>query len=291
MNTCVYNGVKVSTRHLISVYNGSFLYGINCFEGLRGYWDSKVGQLHLLDLDNHLERLFESANRLKFIHRWRKEELKAELVQLVLKENIKENVYVRITFFVDGETSWMECENISYLISIRSMDSTLNQDCKLRKYSLRISTYRRNSESSTPPSIKAGGNYLNSRYAKLEANESGFDDALILNQDGIISESTGSCIFFIKDGKLLTPSLDCDILPSITRRRVIALCSLNGIEVLECRLKPESISDMDGAFLCGSMIEIVPISQIDNTSIRTSELNLFRKVFDIFRDSLSIAEI
>lgn len=287
MNIVSYNGIVLEDRFCISVYNGSFLYGVNCFEGLRGYWDISKTRLHLLDIDEHLNRLFDSASRLRLNHSFSKEFFKKELMGLVKDRNVKENVYVRITLFIDGETSWIEKENISYLISIRSMGSSLSNDFHPRSYSLYLTGFRRNSENSTPPSIKAGGNYLNSRYAKLEAIENGFDDALILNQEGFISESSGSCIFFIKDGKLLTPSLNCDILPSITRRRIIALCLINGIAVEECRLKPDQLREMDGAFLCGSMIEIMPVSLIDNNFMKTNELALFNRLVDLFKDSIS----
>ena len=291
MNICIYNGVKVLNRQLISVYNGSFLYGINCFEGLRGYWDAKTNQLYLLDLDHHLDRLFDSAMRLRLNQKITKDEVKSQLMQLRLTQKIKENIYVRITLFIDGETSWVEQENISYLISIRSMASSLHENFLRQKYSLNVSSFLRNSEFSTPPSIKAGGNYLNSRYAKLEAIERGFDDALIVNHKGFISESTGSCIFFIKQNTLMTPSLDCDILPSITRRRVISLCKKNDIEVMESHITTEDINSFDGAFLCGSMIEIMPISLIDKKQMNTYDLPLYHSIVELFKQSIFVENI
>ena len=96
MNICFYNGKFVGNRNIVSLYNGSFLYGINCFEGLRGYWDSTTNKLYLLDLDNHLNRLFDSASRLKLSHGLSKEYIKSQLNLLVLHQDIKENVYMSV---------------------------------------------------------------------------------------------------------------------------------------------------------------------------------------------------
>lgn len=258
---------------------------------MRGYWDSSSEQMVLLDLKQHIDRLFLSADRLRFNYPISKEALISELRELMIKDKVEENIYIRITFFIDGETTWIERENISYLISIRSMKSSFIVDPGTRKYSLHVSSVLRNSELSSPPSIKAGGNYLNSRYAKLEAKEQGFDDALIMNQKGSISESTGSCIFFIKGDLLFTPSLDCDILPSITRRRIIALCKKNGIEIVEGHFRLEEAMSSDAAFLCGSMMELMPVTQIDEYKFETGNTSLYSRIVNLFQESLVIENV
>ena len=291
MNKCIFNGKVLGDRNIVSVYNGSFLYGVNCFEGMRGYWNISSKRMLLLDLNQHIDRLYLSAERMRFNFRVAKEEIIVQIRQFIIKENIQENIYLRITLFIDGETSWMEQENISYLISFRSMESNLVEEISSNKYSLKISNVIRNTEQGTSPSIKAGGNYLNSRYAKIEAKEHGFDDALMINHKGYISEATGSCIFFLKDGLLFTPSLDCDILPSITRYRIISLCKKKGIEVIEGRYKTEDLIRSDAAFLCGSMIEIMPISNIDNTKFDTSNSSVYRKIVSLYKESLILENI
>lgn len=291
MNICFYNGVKVLDRRLISIYNGGFLYGINCFEGMRGYWNSSTEQMVLLDLEHHIDRLFSSAERMRFNYPISRIAIISELRELMITNKVEENIYVRITFFIDGETSWIEQENISYLISFRSMRSSFKENPDTRNCSLHVSSVLRNSELSTPPSIKAGGNYLNSRYAKLDAMERGFDDALIINQKGYISESTGSCIFFIKGESVLTPSLDCDILPSITRRRIIALCKNNGIEIVEGHFRLEEVMSSDAVFLCGSMIEIMPVIQINEHKFETGCSSIYNIIVDLFQESLVIENL
>jgi branched-chain amino acid aminotransferase len=167
------------------------------------------------------------------------------------------------------------------------MSSSLAVDSSDKSYSLYIPRTLRTSESSMPPSIKAGGNYLNSRYAKLEAIENGFDDALLVNHQGFISESTGSCVFFIMDNALLTPSLDCDILASITRHRIITICRQNGVKVLEGKFRSDDIQEIQGAFLCGSMIELMPISRIGSLKMATVDLKLYQSVLKLFKNSIN----
>ena len=114
-----------------------------------------------------------------------------------------------------------------------------------------------------PAYVKAGANYLNSRYAMLDVRARGFDDALFLTADGVVSEATGSTIFLFRSGEIHTPSLDCDILPGITRARIIQLCGANGLSVREARIRPEELATYDGAILTGTMIEIRPVSRLE----------------------------
>lgn len=261
MNITYYNGKKVKNRNFISIYNGSFLYGVNCFEGIRAYYNDKLNSLKIFDLDEHINRLFISSNAIGFNLDIDEEYLKNELIDIINKNDIQQDVYIRITFFIDGETSWSNQDHISRLISIRSLQSDLRN---FSFQSLSISSFRRISSNSMPASIKAGANYLNSRYALLEAKSRGFDGALFLSQNGYISESTGSCIFFIKDETVYTPSTNCDILIGITRNRIIDLFEKNKISVIQSKIYPSDLQTFQCCFLAGTMIEIKRINKIDN---------------------------
>lgn len=259
INICVYNANYLFDRNIISVFNASFLYGINCFEGIRAYWNSDLKKLLVFDLDEHLNRLYDSISFLMFENVISKNELKSELLDLLSNGDVKENVYIRITFFIDGETSWADQNMISRVISVRSMASQLGSADAI---SLTISDYRRISNDTIPPAVKAGANYLNSRYALLDAKSKGFEGALFLNKNNYISESTGSCVFFIRGNVLYTPAVDCDILVGITRNRIIQLARENSIEFKETNIKVEDLDNFQAAFLVGTMIELKPISRI-----------------------------
>lgn len=280
MNIAYYNGKKCQSLHQVSIYNPSFLYGINVFEGIRAYWNQDLKQMNFFDLDQHLDRLYQSADCISFSYPIEKKALREELVKIINEEEIQENIYLRITFFVDGDTNWQEQSNISYIISIRSMSSKILSQTS---QALCISYVRRISSKAMPPSIKAGANYLNSRYALLEARKRGFDGALFLNDQQLISESTGSCVFFIQGDSLITPSVDCDILVGITRNRIIAIAQQHGIRVVEATVSPDSLSQYEACFLAGTMIEIMPISKIDEVNFNT----LHNKIFNFIINQLN----
>lgn len=260
MNIIFLNGIKVSNYSQISLINPSFLYGINCFEGIRAYWSSTRNKLLFFDLQQHLSRLYNSSRLLRFKAPIEMDELESMIFKVIANESIMEHVYIRITFFISSDTSWYDTENISYIISIRSISSELNNENPLK---LGLSKYRRISNNSMPPSVKAGANYLNSRYALLDCRSKGFDGAIFLNKNDFISESTGACIFLIKKNILFTPSKDSDILESITRNRIIQLASEVDIQICERLIRSEEIDEFESAFLVGTMIEVKPILSIE----------------------------
>lgn len=260
MNIIFLNGVKVNNYSQISLINPSFLYGINCFEGIRAYWCTTKDKLLFFDLQQHLCRLYNSSRQLGFNSPIVIDDLESMIYKIIANESIQEHVYIRITFFISSDTSWYETENISYIISIRSISSELNNENSIK---LGFSKYRRISNNSMPPSVKAGANYLNSRYALLDCKAKGFDGAIFLNKNDFISESTGSCIFFIKNNTLFTPSKDADILESITRNRIIQLALGADIEICEKLIRNDEIDDFDSAFLVGTMIEVKAIFSIE----------------------------
>jgi len=255
------NGSKTKVINVISLKNPSFLYGINCFEGIRGYYIKDKNKINILDFSEHIDRLIRSVKLLEFEVIINKSKLISEIYNILDEENIKENIYLRLTYFLDGEVSWRQTKQISYTLNIRSMDSYLNNSWPI---TLGISKYRRISKDTVPPFVKAGANYLNSRYALLESEKRGFQGTLLLNNKGFVSESSGSCVFFIKDKVLYTPSEDSDILVGITRNRIISIAKKTNIEVKEININPKNISDFDFAFLAGTMIEIKPIKSIEN---------------------------
>ena len=275
MNIVFLNNKKVNHESQISLFNASFLYGINVFEGIRGYWSEFKKELIIFDIDEHLDRLYGSLNVIGFIFPVTKESLKLELLQIIKNECIRENIYIRITFFIDGDTSWSERESVGRIISLRSMASNLE---RASSQSLVISSYKRISCNSMPPFVKAGANYLNSRYALLEAQSKGFDGALFLSQQGYVSESTGSCVFFIKGGVLFTPSIESDILVGVTRNRIMMLASRLGIHVVEKFISPDDLKTFEASFLAGTMIELKSISKIGDNVFDTEHPMFHRLV-------------
>lgn len=260
MNVLFVNGSRCENLHAISFYNPTFLYGISCFEGVRAYWHDGARRLIFLDLREHLERLYRSAEHLSFRPPLPIEQLLAEVRQIAEREPVREDAYARITFFLGGDGSWYSSNDIHYMISFRSMPSELGTRAPA---TLGLSRYRRIAGDAMPPHVKAGANYLNSRYALLDVRRRGFDDALFLTSDGMVAEATGSTVFFFRNGKIVTPCVECDILPGITRARIIRLCAENGVPIQEAKIREDELSSYDGAILTGTMVEIKPVSRLE----------------------------
>ena len=146
---------------------------------------------------------------------------------------------------------------------------------KKKSLNLYLSKWERINENSMPPTIKCGANYINSRLAHLDAVKNGFDTALLINNNGTISESTGACFFGIKNNKLITPPISSSILDSITRKTIIQISKelLNiNTEIREVKL--EEIELFEEIFLCGTSIEIFPVAKINKKQIGNNKAGI-----------------
>jgi branched-chain amino acid aminotransferase len=130
-----------------------------------------------------------------------------------------------------------------------------------------VSSWQRISDGSMPPRVKAGANYVSGRYAHLEANKSGYDLPIFLNSKGTVAEGAGACIFIVKKNELITPTLQCSILESITRDTLVQLSRVMGLKVNEREVNRSELLIADEIFLCGSAAEITPITSLNNVLI------------------------
>ena len=281
MNKCYLNGKEMETRNVVSLYNSSFLYGINVFEGIRAYkhFDSWI----ILDLKEHVNRLFYSAERMSFAINFSKKDIEEQILKALI--DFEGDVYIRITVFMDGENSWSSIKNTSLVLSLRSISSSLIDKKFANVYSLGVSSVKRISRDSLPPQIKAGSNYLNSRYATIEVSDRGFDLPILLNKDNYVTESAGSCIFWFKNNVLYTPSREMDILPSITRKRILKVCKSLAIKVSEGSFEVKDIMRADGVFLAGTMMELSEVNNIENVKYPTGS-EFFKRLKNAYKLSV-----
>jgi branched-chain amino acid aminotransferase len=130
-----------------------------------------------------------------------------------------------------------------------------------------VSSWRRNGENASPPRIKASANYLNSRLAGLEAKRQGAGGAILLNEDGTVSEGPGGCLYIMRDGVFITPDVASGILESVTRRTILEMAGSVGVETSERPLGRTELYLADEAFYCGTGQEIMPITGLDGRAI------------------------
>lgn len=259
-------------------------FGANVFEGIRCYWNEEQEQLYGFRLAEHYNRLLQSIKLFGLKSPYTAEKFEQYMKDIVIANNYREDIAVRQTVFVDGFGSWFSTEPVGMFIAPitkRRKDVPLTGGERIC-----VSSWERISERDMSPRVKVGANYINSRLAKLEASERGYDSALFLNRDGYVAEGTGSCFCMIKGTELITPMLTDSVLESITRDTVmkIALEEL-GLTVTERRISRTELYTCDEAFFCGSAVEITPIIQIDGYEVGDKKAGKWTKeIHQIYLD-------
>lgn len=270
---------------MINVLSPTSQFGANVFEGIRCYWNEEKKQLYAFRLEDHYARLMQSIRLFSLKSPYTIQEFGQYLKDVVKANNYKEDIAVRQTVFVDGFGSWFSTEPIGMFIAPIAKsrkEIPLSQSEKTC-----VSSWERISERDMSPRVKVGANYINSRLAKIEAAEKGYDSALFMNRHGYVAEGTGSCFFMIKKGEVVTPSLTDSILESITRDTVLKIARDEmGLKVTERSIDRSELYTCDEAFFCGSAVEITPISQIDGFVIGDGKpgkytIEIHKKYMDI----------
>jgi branched-chain amino acid aminotransferase len=235
-------------------------YGTAVFEGIRAY--SSDDNLYIFRLKEHMERLHKSADVYSFSTKFSADELCNATVELIRKNSIKESCYIRPLTFVG-------LHGIDLNVTKNSPTHTTIIIFPFTKYfkgegiSVCISSWRRIDDDSIPPMAKASGNYLNSVLATQECRRNGYDESILLDRNGCVSEASGENIFIVRNGKLHTPQLSDSILEGITRNTAIIIAKDMGYEVVERPISRTELYLAEEIFLTGTAAEIIAITKID----------------------------
>ena len=268
-NRLIYLGGKIMPvgEAKINVLSPTSQFGLNVFEGIRCYWNEENQQLFAFRLSDHLLRLKRSVKLIQIEDKWSIKELEYSFRETVKANSYKEDIAVRQTIFVDGFGSWGSKGPANMFISPIPKSNT-SREYNQKGLNCCISSWHRIDDNSLSHRIKCGANYINSRMAQLEALTNGYDTTIILNKDGKVSEGPGSCLFMIRNGKLITPQLTDSVLESITRDTVLTIANeIMNIPVEERSIDRTEIYTCDEAFLCGSAMEITPVFSVDRYMI------------------------
>jgi branched-chain amino acid aminotransferase len=259
----------------IHIMSPTCQYGINVFEGVRCYLHNESNHLLAFRLNDHLNRLFQSAKIIRLIPKYTASEIQSAFVDTIIANKYMEDISVRIVFFINESGNWTYKNECEMMIAPKPMKRAF--DSKLG-ISACVSSWERINDRSVSPRIKAGANYINSRMAQLEALENGFDSALFLNRDGKLSEAPGSCIFIVRQGALITPPTTASILESITRDTIITIAKNDfGLTVVERDVDRTELYICDEIFLCGTAVEIVPVVSVDRIIIGDGTIGALTK--------------
>ena len=253
----------------VNVLSPMAQFGLNVFEGIRCYWNEDRGELYAFRLQEHLERLMQSCRLLRLEPPYFPLQIEGWFKEVMAANDFQTDVAVRTTIFVDGEGTWNSSEPLSMFIAPLARPRTdLTQ---IPAYHACISSWRRINDNALPPRAKVGANYINSRYAYLQAKQDGYDLPIFLGDDGKVSESSGACLFMVRNGTLVTPTVTSSILESITRETVTILARDLGIEVQERSIDRTELYLADEVFLCGTAAELSPIVSVDGYIINNGK--------------------
>ena len=240
-------------------------YGLGVFEGVRAY-KTPTGT-SIFRLNEHTNRLFESAHILGLTIPFTKEELNEAQVQVFLRNGLEEG-YLRPMVFLGSEAMGIRAKDLTVHVSIAAWPwpDYMDPDSREKGIKVRTSSYTRHHVNITMCKAKSNGNYTNSILALHEALDSGCDEALLLDNEGYVAEGSGENVFLIKDGVLHTPELT-SCLAGITRSTVFTLAKELGLQILERRITRDEVYIADEAFFTGTAAEVLPIQSLDGRTI------------------------
>ena len=245
----------------VSIATHALHYGTGAFGGMRGLPDpNHPGHILLFRLDQHAQRLSASARLLHY-------DLPANTIASIIIEFVKKNrpttsFYMRPFVYTSDLGISPRLHNVRKSFFVYGLE--LGDYLAPEGVSCRISSWYRQEDRSLPLRGKVSGAYITSSLAKTEAVDSGFDEAILMNSQGKVSEATGMNIFIVRDGQLITPGFEQDILEGITRNSVMTLAKDMGIPVVERPIDKSELFVADEIFLSGTAAKITPVKRIEN---------------------------
>jgi branched-chain amino acid aminotransferase len=241
-------------------------YGTGVFEGIRCYETEKGPAV--FRLTDHLERMHNSAKLLYMEIPYSVDELRAASMELIGANGLPECYLRPIAFFGYGELGVATGANpVDTVIMSWPWGAYLGDEGVKNGIRVKISSWKRVGPNTIPHASKATGIYLNSMLAVTEANRAGYQEAILLTDDGFIADGSGENVFIVKDGKVATPPLSTSILPGITRDSIIQIAQDLGYTVEEKNLIRSDLSSADEVFMTGTAAEVTPVREVDDREI------------------------
>jgi branched-chain amino acid aminotransferase len=251
----------------IGVLTHALHYGTACFEGIRGNWDSRQKRFCLFRMRDHYERMLGGCCILRIELPYSVDKLCQLTAELVERSGYQEDVYIRPLAYKSSAALGPRLNNLDddFLVIVTTFPVYLDAENGVRCCT---SSWRRVDDTAIPPRGKICGIYVNSALAKTEALENGFDEAILLTQDGHVSEGSGENIFLILGGRLVTPPSSDDILMGITRDTVMILAENElGIDTIERQVDRSELYVAEECFFTGTAANVAPVLEIDHRPI------------------------
>jgi len=263
----------------VHVMTNALHYGTGVFEGIRAYWNSK--QLYIFRLQDHINRFFNSIKIYNFGIDFSKEQISEGIKETLRKNELRTDVYIRPLAIKGYGPIGLDVRKLKTDVFIIAMP--YGRYFEKEGIEVLVSSWRRISSQTLPVLAKVTGHYSNSVLAKLDALNKGYDDAILLNEEGKVCEGTGENIMMVKDGIIYTPPISAGILDGITRRSIIEFAPDLGLKVVEKDIDRGELYTADELFFVGTAAEITPILKVDGRQIGDGKVGpISKKLKDYF---------
>lgn len=251
----------------VNIATHGFLYGTSVFSGMRAYWNEENKKLFVFRPYDHFRRLLHSAKIMSMQSPYDEEGLIDLTLNLLRTDNWQQDIYLRPTFYKADMGIGVRLHNLKdeFSMFVTAFDKYVANDTNAH---VTISSWRRIDDNVIPARGKVAGAYANSALIKTDANRAGFDEALVLDNNGHISEGSAMNIFMLRDGVLVTPPVTDNILEGITRKSIIELARKElGLEVLERSIDRTEVFIAEEMFLTGTAAQVTAVTKIDHRPV------------------------
>jgi branched-chain amino acid aminotransferase len=272
----------------VSIMTHAFNYGTGCFEGIRAYWNEDDEQLLVFRMPEHYQRLHKSARILRIELPYSVEQLGDMTLELLRREGFRQDMYIRPLIYKSSEGIGVRLHDLEDSFAMFAVPFGRYVENEEGAH-VTVSSWRRNPDNAIPARAKVTGAYVNSALAKTEAVLGGYDEAIVLNQDGHVSEGSAENLFLVRDGTLVTPPVTENILEGITRATIIQLAREElGMQTIERPVDRSELYVADELFFCGTGVQVAAIVTVDRRPVGDGKMgpvvDQIRKLyFDVVR--------
>lgn len=251
----------------VGILTHGFSYGTACFEGIRGYWNEEQGQLYMFRVREHYERLHDSSRVLMIDLNLSPDDLVNLTAELLRGSGLREDVYIRPSAYKASEIIGVRLHDLKndLYVTVQPFGNYIDIDRALKAG---VSSWKRVDDNMIPARAKITGAYVNSAFAKSEAQLNGFDEAIMLDANGHVSEGSAENLFMLRNGTVYTPPVTDNILEGITRLTIMTLLREElGLPVVERTIDRTELYVCDELILCGTGAQIAPVGSVDHRDV------------------------
>ena len=266
----------------VGVMTHAFNYGTGVFEGIRAYWNAEHEQLYVLHLREHFERLGRSCRVMRIALPYSVAQLSDIALEILRRCEYRADSYLRPIAYKSSEVIGVRLHDLEDSLTMFAvpMGDYIDID---RGISCGVSSWRRTDDNAIPARSKITGSYVNAALAKTEANDAGYDEAIVLGADGHVSEGSAENLFLYRDGVLATPPGTDNILEGITRKSILRIAEDEGVPVQVREIDRTELYLADEIFLCGTGAQISPVTSVDHRAIGDGKIGrLTRQISGVY---------